>query len=132
MTKKFALMLTTALLLAGIPRAFALGELMLVTKENQARIGVKFTLSAARVSDTSVAVQMEIPKEGKLKDLKKVTMDIGDYKPGVATSPMVSANLETKPGKNGSLLVSFYLSPEMADKCSILLGPIEPAPPGSY
>jgi hypothetical protein len=132
MKKMFASALIVFALLAGLPRAFAIGHLILVTKENQASLGVKFTLTALKVSDTAVSVDMEIPKQSKLKDLKKVTMDIGDYKAGVATSPMVLVNLETKPGKDGSIMVSFQLSPEMVDKCSILLGPVEPAPPGSY
>lgn len=131
MTKKFLWLLIVLILFAQIPPAFALSELIAVTKETQAELGVPFTLSAVRVSETAVLVRMEIPRTGKLKDLQRVTLDIGTYPPGVATSPLVSADLATTPGKNGSLVVSFQLSPEMADKCSIRLGPLAPAIPMS-
>ena len=101
--------------------------LIAVTKETQAKIGVEFTLTATRVSETAVLVEMEIPRKGKLRNLKDVSLDIGDYHPGVSSSPLLAANLQTTPGKNNSLIVSFQLSPELADKCSIRLGPLEPA-----
>ncbi len=132
MAKKFVWVLIALMLLARMPQAFALSELITVTKTTQAKLGAKFTLSAVRVSDTAVLVRMEIPKEGKLRDLKRVTMDIGTYSPGVSSSPQVSADLETTPGKNGSLVVTFQLSPELVDKCSIRLGPLAPAIPMSY
>jgi hypothetical protein len=97
MKKMLASGLIVLALLVGLPKAFALSELILVTKANQAKLGVQFTLSAIKVSDTAVMVEMEIPKQSKLKDLKKVTMDIGDYKAGVLTSPMVSASLRRSP-----------------------------------
>ena len=132
MTKRFICVLITLMVLTCLPRAFAMGELIMITKANQAQKGVEFTLSAVRVSDASVLVNMEIPRKGKLKHLKRVTMDIGIYLPGVSTSPLVSADLETKLGKNDSLVVSFQVSPEMADKCSIRLGPLEPVEPMNY
>ena len=125
------MVLTAALLMVAIPKAFAMHEVIVVTKATQIKMGVKFTLTAQRVSDTAIIVRMEIPKEGKLKELKRVTLDIGDYKPGAPSSPWVSVDLHTSPGKNGSLIVSFQLSPEMADKCSIDLGPLDPAIPES-
>ena len=101
--------------------------LIAVTKETQARLGVEFTLTATRVSETAVIVQMEVPRKGKLRELKEVALDIGDYRPGSSGSPLVSANLQTTPGKNGALVVSFQISPELAEKCSIRLGPLYPA-----
>jgi hypothetical protein len=56
---------------------------------------------------------MEIPRQGKLRDLRSVSMRIG---PG---RPVVAATLQTTPGKNGSWVVSFQVSPELADKCSV-------------
>ena len=94
--------------------------------------GVEFTLTAERASDTAVVVRMEIPGTGKLKDLKSVTMDIGDYKAGVSASPLLTAALETVPGKKGSVVVTFQLAPELAEKCSIRLGPLFPAEPMAY
>ncbi len=131
MARKLIWALIVLMMCASIPHAFAMSELINVTKETQAKLGVAFTLSAVRVSETAVLVRMEIPKQGKLKHLKRVTMDIGTYLPGVGSSPQVSADLATTPGNNGSLMVSFQLSPEMADKCSILLGPLDPAVPMS-
>jgi hypothetical protein len=132
MAKKLLWLLIVLMLLAQIPPALALSELIAVTKDTQAKLGVQFTLSAVRVSETVVLVRMQIPKTGKLKDLQRVSLDIGTYPPGALTSPLVSADLATTPGKNGSLIVSFQLSPEMADKCTILLGPLAPALPESY
>lgn len=120
-----------ALVACGIA-ASAEGFLVTVTKETQAKLGVQFDLSAVRASPRSVLVRMEIPRTGKLKELKTVTMDIGDYRPGVASAPTVSAELATKTGKNGAILVAFQLAPEMAEKCSIRLGPLSPAEPEAY
>ena len=54
-------------------------------------------------------------------------MDIGDYRTGTSGSPLVSANLQTTPTKSGALAISFQLSPELAEKCTIRLGPLYPA-----
>lgn len=100
-----------------IQPAFALGVLTIVTKETQAQLGLNFSLIAERVDKEAVLVKMEIPVEGKLVNLKKVNMTIGSGR------PLLSANLDTTLGKNGSLIVSFQISPELAEKCSIYLGP---------
>ena len=48
-------------------------------------------------------------------------------------SPIVSADLQTRPGKNGSVVVSFQLSPELAGKCSVMLfTPTTPVEPMNY
>ena len=120
MSKKFVWVMIALMLFARTPHAFALRELISVTRETQASQGVDFTLSAVRVDDTAVIVRMEIPKKGKLINLKTVTMNIGTGR------PLVHADLETTPGKDGSLVVSFQLSPELADKCDIFLGPLAP------
>jgi hypothetical protein len=132
MANKFVWVLIALMSFADIPHTRAMGTLVTVTKETQAKLGVEFTLSAVRVSDTAVLVRMEIPKTGKLKELQRVTLDIGSDRPGVPASPLVSADLQTAPGKHGSLVVSFQLSPEMANQCSIRLGPLAPAIPMSY
>ena len=132
MAKKSVWVLLALLALAPLPNASAMSELISVTKATQAKVGVRFTLSAVRVSETAVLVRMEIPKEGKLKNIKRISLDIGTYPPGVMTSPQVSADLETTSGKNGALIVSFQLSPEMAEKCSLRLSPLDPAVPMSY
>src|SRR5579872_6507095 len=100
MARKLIWILIALMSFMRIPPAFAMSELILVTKATQGKLGVDFTLSAVRVSDSAVLIRMEIPKKGKLKDLKRVTMDIGTYVPGVASSPVVSADLETTPGQN--------------------------------
>lgn len=127
MKKRLAGLMIAAMMFACIPHAFANSEFISVTKETQAKLGLKFTLSAVRVSETAVLVRMEIPKEGKLKDLKRVTMTIGTGTIGTAGSPLVSATLQTTPGKKNSWVVSFQLSPDLADKCSIDLVVLNPA-----
>ena len=129
MNKSISVLLAMFCLAVSSAHAKAMSSLILVTKQNQAEVGVKFQLSAERVSDTSVIVKMQVPRAGTLKELKRVSMDIGDYKPGISTSPMLYADLQTTQGKDGSLTVSFQLSPQMAEKCSILLGPLTPAKP---
>ena len=110
-----------------IQPTFAISEGVSVTKSTQVELGLDFTLSAERVSERAVLVRMEIPKKGKLQNLKKVRMTIGQG------TPLLSCNLETSPGENGSLVVQFQLSPHLADKCSIdLVTAKVPATPRSY
>ena len=48
-------------------------------------------------------------------------------------SPEVSADLQMSPGKNGSVVVAFQLSPALADKCDIsLVLPTVPVEPMNY
>ena len=127
MAKRFVWLMVALLWGAHMPHAFAMSEGYFVTKATQAEQGLDYTLSAVRASDTAVLVSMEIQKVGKLKDLKRVTMTVG------TGSPIVSADLQTRPGKNGSVVVSFQLSPELADKCSIMLfTPTVPVEPMNY
>ena len=117
MAKKFVLAtiaLTILMMLClCVQHTSAMSEGIFVTKETQAQLGLNYTLAADRVDDKAVLVRMEIPTKGKLKDLKRVNMTIGQGR------PLVSAALQTTPGKNGCLVVSFRLSPDLADKCSI-------------
>jgi hypothetical protein len=115
MAKKLVLVTMVLMLCACIQQAFAMGELIVVTKQTQAKLGLKFTLVAERVDKEAVLVQMEVPREGKLKTLRSVSMTIGQG----SGSPMLHAALHTTPGKNGSWSATFQLSPELADKCSV-------------
>ncbi len=115
MKKRLIGLVAVAMMLACVPHTSAMSEGFTVTKETQVEQGLNFTLSAVRVSEAAVLVRMEIPKDGKLENLKRVTMTIG------TGSPLVSADLQTTSGKNGSLAVSFQLSPDLANKCSIVL-----------
>ena len=119
--KKFVWVVVILMVCVCIRHAFAMGEVMYVTKETQAKLGLKFTLVADRVDDEAVLVSMEIPRKGKLKDLRSVSMRVGEGR------PMVNATLQTTPTKNGSWAVSFQLSPELADKGYVdLIVPSEP------
>ena len=113
MAKKFLWVMIALMLCAHIQPAFAMGSVAVVKKETQAQMGLTYTLVAERVDAEAVLVSMEIPRQGKLKDLRSVSMRIG---PG---RPLVSATLQTTIGKNGSWTVSFQVSPELADKCSV-------------
>jgi len=115
MAKRIVCVTVALMLCVCLQRAIAMGEGITVTKETQGRLGLNYALIADRVDDKAVLVRMEIPRKGKLKDLRSVTMNIGEGR------PIVSATLQTTPGKNGSWVVSFQLSPELADKCSIEL-----------
>jgi len=86
-----------------------MGELMTVTKETQAKLGLKYTLVADRVDDEAVLVQIEIPRKGKLKTLRSVSMRIGNGRPKVA------ATLQTTTDKNGSWTAAFQVSPDLAE-----------------
>jgi len=104
-----------------------MGEVIEVTKKTQAKLGLVFTLAAERVDEQAVLVRMEIPRTGKLKALRSVGMRIG---PG---RPIVYATLQPTPGRGGSWSMSFQVSPELADKCSIdLTTPHDPPPGMSY
>jgi len=126
MKKRLMGMMVVVMLCACLRSAFAMGSVTVVTKDNQAELGFDYTLVAERISDKAVLVQMEIFREGKLKDLRSVKLTIGQ---GEGT-PLLSAPLQTKPGKGGAWLVSFQLSPELADQCSIDL--TVPSAPRTY
>jgi hypothetical protein len=96
-----------------IQSAFAMGEVISVTKQTQAKLGLEFTLVAERVDAEAVLVQIEIPKKGKVKDVRSVSLRIGPGRPEVA------ATLQTRPGQNGSLVASFQVSPALAEKSSV-------------
>jgi hypothetical protein len=102
-----------------------LGYVIKVTKQTQAKEGLNYTLEARRVSPEAVLVSMEIPREGKLKDVRSVTMSIRPHLPPtngpVSYSPLVSATLQTTESKSGVWSVSFQLSSELADRCSVNL-----------
>ena len=113
MMKRIGLVVFVLLVGGFIQHALALGNVVTVTKQTQDKIGLTYSLKAGRVDDEAVLVQMEIPRTGKLKDLRSVSMRIG---PG---RPEVSAVLQTNAGKDGAWVVNFQLSPAMADKCSV-------------
>ena len=113
MAKKFVWLVAALLLLARPPQAFAMGSVTTVTKETQSKLGLNYTLIADRADAEAVLVRMEIPRKGKLKTLRSVSMRIG------AGRPRVAATLQTTPGKDGSWVVSFQLSPALAEDCSI-------------
>ena len=101
-----------------------LGYIIKVTKQTQAKEGLNFTLVANRVSPEAVLVSMEIPREGKLKDMSRVTLSIRPLLPPsrsgpVSYSPLVSAPLLTTESKKGVWSVSFQLASELAERCSI-------------
>lgn len=100
-----------------------LGFIISVTKQTQAREGLRYTLEARRVSPEVVMVTMEIPREGKLKDVRSATMSIRPNLPPssgpVSYSPLVSALLQTTEDKKGVWTVSFQLAPELAERCSV-------------
>lgn len=115
-------MMTAVLLLASLQRAFAMSEGVFVTKATQGQSGLDFTLSAVRLSPQAISVRMEIPKTGKLQNLKAVRMTIGQG------TPLLWSTLEAKPNDKGVLIVAFQIAPELADKCSIdLVVPNVPA-----
>ena len=111
-----ALMLLALMLLGQVEQAGALSTSQTVTKETQAREGLDFSLSAVRESDEAVIVRMEIPKKGKLQNLQKVRMVISEGK-----SILLWSNLEITTTEDGASVVSFQISPDLADKCSISL-----------
>lgn len=132
MTRKFTWVTVLLLLCVCVQQAFAEGALIRVTKENQARLGLRYTLSAERVSPEVVLVQMEIPREGKLKKLRGVSMSIGKTKALDNGSPILAAPLQTRPGKDGAWVVSFQLASDLADRCSVDLNVPEDASGVSY
>ncbi|HLK58173.1 MAG TPA: hypothetical protein VKU00_16520 [Chthonomonadaceae bacterium] len=113
MAKKCVWIAMILVLCACIQQSFAMGELIEVTKENQAELGLNYTLVADRVDAEAVLVSMEIPRKGKLKDLRSVSMRVGSGR------PLVAAPLQTSPGKDGSWVITFQLAPNLADKCSV-------------
>lgn len=131
MTTKFVWRATVLMLLMGAflssamgaaseasARATALGVVTVVTKETQAKEGLEFTLNAVRVSDKVVMVQMEIPNKGNLRDLEAVHLWVGKD-----DTPELYTPLEMKRGKDNQISVTFQLSPEMASRADIWLGP---------
>ena len=113
MAKRLVWTMLVLMALAGVRQALALGEVVSVTRQTQAKLGLEYTLTAERVDDEAVLVRMEIPRTGKLKDLRSVSMRVGSGR------PKVSATLQTSAGKDGSWVVAFQLSPALADECSV-------------
>ena len=111
MAKKLVWLMAALLLLARPPQALAMGSLITVTKETQSKLGLNYTLVADRADAEAVLVRMEIPRKGKLKTLRSVSMRIGTGR------PRVSATLQTTPGKDGSWVVSFQLAPALTEEC---------------
>lgn len=107
------------MLCACVRPVLAMGLVEIVTKETQVKMGLDFTLTAERASPTAVLVRMEIPDKGNLRNLQQVALYIGTG----TGSPQIYAPLQTTAGKDGARMVSFQLSPELADRCSIALGP---------
>jgi hypothetical protein len=114
MLKKYLCIFLVMILCACVNRSLAMGEVMEVTKENQAKLGLVFTLTADRLSPKVVLVSMEIPRSGKLKEITGVNLTIGHN-----GSPALEAALRTRPGKDGAWAVNFQLSAALADECSI-------------
>lgn len=113
MNRKIVLAAMVLTLCATFRYATAMGSVVEVTRETQATLGLKYTLEADRVDDQAVLVKMEIQRSGKLKNVRSVSISIG------AGRPEVAATLQTTPGKTGSWVVGFQVSPTMADKCSV-------------
>lgn len=111
------LLIVTIMLMLGVcaRQTLAMGSVKEVTKENQIKLELNFTIIAERVSDDVVLVSMEIPRKGKLKRVRSVSLSIGG---GVLS---LAATLETSTGKNGARAVAFQLSNELANKCRIHL-----------
>ncbi len=127
MSRRFVSTAIMLMLCTCIQSAFALGIVVIVTKETQAKLGLDYKLVAERVDAEAVLVRMEIPRTGKLKDITGVRMRIG---PG---RPIVAATLQTTTSKDGVWVVSFQLSPALAEKCSIdLVGPMKDRSYGVY
>jgi len=109
MSKRAYLVIAALLLCLCVQRCKAMNEVVEVTHESQARSGVQFHLEANQMDSAAVLVRMEIPRNGKLKDLKSVTLRIGSGR------PIVDAVLQPKPGPGNSWIVVFQVSPSMAD-----------------
>ena len=97
----------------------ALGVFTVVTRETQEKEGLVYTLSAVRVSPDVVMVNLEIPNQGKLRDIKRIGLQIG----GGNGSPELYASLNTTSDKKDTWAVSFQLSPALANKTDLWLGP---------
>lgn len=127
MSRKYVWATFMLMLCACVQQASATGDLIDVTKKTQAKVGIDYKLVAERVDSQAVLVTMEIPLNGKLKGLRSVSMSIGKGRPQVA------ARLFTEHADNGSLIVRFQVSPEMANKCYVnLTTPGDPPKGMSY
>jgi hypothetical protein len=67
-----------------------------VTKQTQSHYGLKFALSAIKESSEAVVVQMTVPKEGK--------------------QILLQTGIETRSDASGATIISFQISPDLADK----------------
>ena len=113
-----------ACLIAPLP-SFALQMIEPITKESQARSGVKFTLKAVhvRVPDT-VVVEIEAPLEGKLKSLSIIQVVLSEkdeFREGEMIDYSMVIDVATTKTKDGKLKASFSMKPALAKKCHILL-----------
>jgi hypothetical protein len=115
MKTRISLLVLAGVLCLGIQQAIAMGSLVRVTKKNQADNGLKFTLTAEKLNAEVVSVQIVIPSEGKLKNVRSVSISLGSGN----GSPQLHAPLQVTPDKSGAVTGMFQLSPELAEKCSI-------------
>ncbi|MDB6124254.1 MAG: hypothetical protein JWQ71_3247 [Pedosphaera sp.] len=83
----------------------------LVTKQTQFDNDMKFTLSAIKESNEAVLVRMIVPREGKLKDHQKVMLELNEGK-----QILLQTAVETGSDVAGATVISFQISPALADK----------------
>lgn len=97
----------------------ALGVFTVVTKESQAKEGLVYTLTAKKVSPEVVMVDLEIPLREKLQGLRSAQLQLGSGN----GSPELAVRLDTSTSKEGVWTIHLQLSPALASKASIWLGP---------
>ncbi len=115
--KKCLLALCALLVVALAQPAKAMSEGVTVTNQTQAEFDLHYTLTAERVSDNAVLVHMEIPRQGKLKELLSAALEIGAGN----GSPDLHADLMVREGAHGARELTFQLNPALARKGSIML-----------
>ena len=113
-----ALSLTSALPASALIRSFR------VTKATQAQQELNYTLTAVR-EEKAVIVNLRIPREGKLKNVLAVRLQVlnPDGKHFDVWSPLEMRQ------EDGATAVSFQIAPELAERCSISVV-TERNPPG--
>jgi hypothetical protein len=108
----FGLALVALVIGLSAGKSHALREGWIVTKATQKELGLTYDLLAEKVGDV-VLVSMEIPKDGKLKELESASFSMSEGSRTPLYVPMAMTE------KKGVVSLRFQVGTEHVEKCSV-------------
>ena len=104
------------MLLAGVHSALAvMGPRYIITPDTQLKQQLEFTLTTTPERDDTLIVRIDIPKQGKLKDLGGMQMELSDDRSTLLLSPLATTT------HDGAVTASFQIARYLVNVCYINL-----------